>query len=355
MVSGHGAKGAERELAEFVDALGALYLDTRETRGLIDTPAYVPAMRGRVMREVDVVITVGRRLDYELAYGSPAIWNAQVVRVGVAAEHLHDNRDDAMKVEGDVAASLRALTAALGDTTVDQDWVNQVIAANDERVAGLASKMAVEPPGADGRMHPNRLLAAVNDVIDDDTIVIGDGGDILSFAAVGVRARTFLTPGPFGCIGVGVPFAVAAALEQPRRRVVAVVGDGSFGFNAMELDTAVRHGARILVVVANNQAWGIEDRDRVENYADAPFTTRLPGARYDLLAQALGAYGERVDDPDALPEALQRALAHDGPAVLDVAVTLDAVSPDFKNGLADLGDHHALRAWNDLEKEYRSQ
>jgi acetolactate synthase-1/2/3 large subunit len=249
---------------------------------------------------------------------------------------------------------LPELVAALGPSAVDTDWVNDVLTGNADRVSKLATSMANAPAGDDGRMHPNRLLAAVNDVIDDQTIVIGDGGDILSFAAVGVRAQTFLTPGPFGCIGSGVPFGVAAALECPERRVIVINGDGSFGFNALEIDTAVRHGARVVVVIANNEAWGIEDRDRVENYDDAPFTTRLPGVRYDLLAQALGAHGERIEDPNELPAALQRAFAH-APAVLDVAVSRDAVSPDFKNGLADLGDFHALRAWNDMEKEFRSR
>ncbi len=355
VISGGGAKGAPRQLAEFVDAVGGVFLDTRESRGLIDTPAYVPAMRGRVMSEADLIVTVGRRLDYELAYGSPAIFgDAKFVRIGEADEHLHDNRVGDAEVAGALSVTLPALTAALGETKVDKDWVNTIVAGNAERVARLAESMAAAPAGTEGRMHPNRLLAAINDVIDDDTIVVGDGGDILSFAAVGLRAPTLLTPGPFGCIGVGVPFGVAAALEHAERRVIVVSGDGSFGFNAMEIDTAVRHGARVVVVIANNEAWGIEDRDRVENYADVPMPTRLPGVRYDALAQSLGAYGERVTDPADLPAALARALAN-APAVLDVAVTRDAISPDFKNGLADLGDHHALRAWNDLEKEYRSQ
>lgn len=358
VVSGGGSKGAPQELAEFVEAVGGIYLDTRESRGLLrtDFARYVPAMRGRVMREADLIITVGRRLDYELAYGSPAVFapDAKFVRIGNAEEHLHDNVIGAAEINAPVAIALPALTAALTDGSIDKDWVNEVLTGNDERVAKLATTMTEAPPGDDGRMHPNRLLAAVNDVITDDTIVVGDGGDILSFAAVGIRAQTFLTPGPFGCIGSGVPFGVAAALEHPDRQVIVINGDGSFGFNALELDTAVRHGARIVVVIANNEAWGIEDRDRIENYNGAQFTTRLPGVRYDLLAQSLGAHGERVANPDDLPAALQRALEN-APAVIDVAVTRDAISPDFKNGLADLGDHHALRAWNDLEKEYRDK
>jgi acetolactate synthase-1/2/3 large subunit len=357
VISGHGAKGSAPALQAFVESLGGLYLDTRETRGLLPTglPAYVPAMRGRAMREADLIITVGRRLDYELAYGSPAVFGpgARFLRIGSTAEHLRDNRPGDAEIHADVGQALSHLTAALGARELDTDWTTELQTANGERVARLASTMASHPPGDDGRMHPYRLLAALNDVIDDDTIVVADGGDILSFAAVGLRARTLLTPGPFGCIGVGVPFAVAAAVECPARRVLAVVGDGAFGFNALELDTAVRQRAPVVIVVANNEAWGIERRDRIENYADAPFSTELPGCRYDLLAQALGAYGERVEDAADLDDALQRAFAN-APAVLDVAVTRDAISPDFKNGLADLGDHQALRAWNDLELAWRS-
>jgi acetolactate synthase-1/2/3 large subunit len=198
-------------------------------------------------------------------------------------------------------------------------------------------------------MHPYSLIAALNEVIDENAIVVADGGDILSFARVALSAPTYLDPGPLGCLGIGVPFATSAAVNFPDRTVVALIGDGSFGFTAMEIDTAVRSGARVLFVVANNDGWNIERHDMLRNYDGRLVGVELPGCRYDQLAQALGAHGERVETADELPDALKRALAAT-PAVLDVAVTRDAVSPDLASGLAVVPDRHALVAWDDAER-----
>ncbi len=115
-------------------------------------------------------------------------------------------------------------------------------------------------------MHPQSLLAAVNEFIDGNTIVVADGGDILSFARAALRAETYLDPGGLGCLGVSVPFATSAALNFPDRRIIAVIGDGSFGLTAVEIDTAVRSGARAVFVVANNESWGIERNDQLVGY-----------------------------------------------------------------------------------------
>jgi Thiamine pyrophosphate enzyme, C-terminal TPP binding domain len=157
-------------------------------------------------------------------------------------------------------------------------------------------------------MHPYRVIAAINERLTSQSVVVADGGDILSFARVGVRAVDYLDCGALGCLGVGVPFAIAAALQRPGERVVAIVGDGSFGFTAMEIDTAVRHNARALFVIANNEAWNIERHDQVDRY-DNLVGVELPGCRYDEVARSLGAYAERVDDQDELGAALDRALA----------------------------------------------
>jgi acetolactate synthase-1/2/3 large subunit len=149
---------------------------------------------------------------------------------------------------------------------------------------------------------------------------------------------------------VGVPFAVSAALNLPGRPVFALIGDGSFGFTAMEIDTAVRTGARAVFVVANNEAWNIERHDQLENYAGNLVGVDLPGCRYDRLAESLGAYGERVESAEELPGALKRAIER-APSVLDVLVTREAVSPDFAGGLAGVPDRQALQAWDDAERQ----
>jgi acetolactate synthase-1/2/3 large subunit len=197
-------------------------------------------------------------------------------------------------------------------------------------------------------MHPYRLLSEVNRVAGQDSVVVADGGDILSFARVALAAQAYLDCGAFGCLGVGVPFANAAAMTLPERPVLAVIGDGAFGFTAMEIDTAVRHRLGVVYVIANNQAWNIEKTDQLQRFAGNVVGVDLPGCRYDLLARALGAAGRRVSDPDALPEAL--AWARDNaPAVLDVLVTQDAQSPDSAAGLATVPSHQALTKWQQAE------
>src|SRR5215469_4663748 len=125
----------------------------------------------------------------------------------------------------------------------DREWGRSLRARHEERVMKLRTAMRSAPADRDGRMHPNRLLTALQDRIGSNAIVIADGGDFLSFARVAMSASTWLDPGPLGCIGVGTPFGIAASLACPDRSVVVVTGDGAFGFNAMEIDTAVRHRA----------------------------------------------------------------------------------------------------------------
>src|SRR4029078_984215 len=120
--------------------------------------------------------------------------------------------------------------------------------------------------GTDGKIHPRAIFDAIAAVADRNYIAIADGGDLLSFARTGRRATAYMDAGAFGCLGVGVPFAIAAALAFPGRQVISVNGAGPFGFNAMEVDTAVRHGAKAVFVVANNAAWNIERYDQEANY-----------------------------------------------------------------------------------------
>lgn len=354
VISGKGARKGGKELAAFLEVSGALYLDTAESRGAIPLghPASVPASRAKAMAEADVVVTVARKLDFQLAYGSRAVFSddAKFVRLGTSGDELCDNRRGDAEILGDVAASLRALTeAGAVPERPDTEWIESLKAYDREKTEKFVAKMGEQPPGSDGRMHPSTLLAAVNEFIDEDTIAVADGGDILSFARAALRAETYLDPGPLGCLGVGVPFANSAALNFPERRVIAVIGDGSFGLTAMEIDTAVRAGARAVFVVANNGSWAIERHDQIAGYDGNLVGVDLPGCRYDRLAQGLGAYAERVEKAEDLPGALERAFEN-APALLDVAVTKDAESPDFKNGLAGVPDRQALEVWDQAEK-----
>ena len=356
VISGRGARGAGKALVRLLDWLGAPYLDTGESRGLVpdEHPSVVAAMRGTVMGEADVVLTVGRRLDFQLAYGSPAVFGkARFVRIADVASELRDNRRGAVEIFASCAAALEGIADAAGKRapTIDREWARNLRARHEERVTKLRTAMRDAPPDRDGRMHPNRLLASLQDRIGSSAIVVADGGDFLSFARVAMSASTWLDPGPLGCIGVGTPFGIAASFACPDRLVVVVTGDGAFGFNAMEVDTAVRHRAPVLIVVANNGAWQIEVRDQQQTHGKV-VGTRLSFADYAAMARAFGMHAERVERTEDLPAAIDRALAH-RPALLDVVVTPEAVSSDSKTGLAWVPDLQPLAAWDEAERKWR--
>jgi len=356
VISGRGARGAGSELERLLDRVGAVYLDTGESRGLVpeDHPSVVAAMRGSVMGEADLVVTVGRRLDFQLAFGSPAVFvGARFLRIADVGSELRDNRRGAVEVLATPAVALGAMLEVAGSrrSEADREWAKGLRTRHLERVAKARETLPATPPGADGRIHPNRLLAALQAKLPSDAIVVADGGDFLAFARVALSAGTYLDPGAFGCIGVGVPFGIAASLAHPDRLVLVATGDGSFGFNAIELDTAVRHRAPALFVVANNGAWQIEVHDQSTTYGRV-VGTRLQHSDHAAMARAFGMHGERVERAEDLPAAIDRALAR-RPALLDVLVTSEAVSSDGKTGLAWVPDLQPLAAWDDAERRWR--
>jgi acetolactate synthase-1/2/3 large subunit len=268
---------------------------------------------------------------------------------------LRDNRRGEVELLADVRTTLEGLlrTAGERESACDREWATQLRTQHMQRAGKLKHSLQQAPAGSDGRMHPNRVLAALSEVVDEDTIVVADGGDFLSFARVGLPASTYLDPGPLGCIGMGTPFGIAASLAYPQRKVVVATGDGAFGFNAMEIDTAVRHQAPVLIVVANNGAWAIEVRDQLETHGEVVGTT-LQFADHAAMARAFGMHAQRVDKPEDLPGAIANALAN-LPALIDVVVTPEAASSDAKSGLAWVPDLQALGAWDTAERDWRAK
>ncbi len=355
-ISGRGARGAEKTLQALLSVLGAVYLDTGESRGLVpDSHAsVVGAMRAQAMKEADLVVTLGRKLDFQLAYGSPAVFgDAKFLRISDNAAHLRDNRRGEVEILADVGHTLDALLAhkpARAPAT-DVAWAQGLRAQHLQRADKQIQSMKTAAPGSDGLMHPNRVLSALRDALPEDAVVVADGGDFLSFARVGLPANTYLDPGSLGCIGIGTPFGVAASLVCPDKTVVVATGDGAFGFNAMEIDTAVRHQAPVLVVVANNGSWAIEVRDQQETHGKV-VGTRLQFADHAGMARAFGMHAQRVEKAEDLPAAIALALQN-LPALLDVLVTPEAVSSDAKSGLAWVPDLQALSAWDEAERNWR--
>ncbi|MFC5065949.1 thiamine pyrophosphate-binding protein [Actinomycetospora atypica] len=364
VISGRGARTTDgTDLVRLLDASGAAYLDTQESRGLVPDahPAAVGSARSAVMRDTDLLITVGRQLDYQLGMGSPAVFpHARIVRIADTASELIDNRRGEVEILAEPGAALGAIADALKDHEPDTTWRDELRNKHLKRSNDYRRGLSTTEDGGDGHIHPNRIFGALDALDRDGTVDLGeavmiaDGGDLLSFARLGItRCARYLDAGAFGCLGVATPFAIAAALARPDAPVIAVTGDGAFGITATEIDTAVRHGARIVVIVSNNRAWNIERYDQEENYGLVAGTL-LADSDYAAMARAFGAHGERVTDAADLEAAIRRALEN-APAVVDVVTTQDAPSPDSGKGLGFVPDYQALTPWNDAEVARRQE
>jgi acetolactate synthase-1/2/3 large subunit len=357
VMTGRGARGAERGLVRLLDATGSLYLDTQESRGLVlaDHPSTAAAVRAAAMTEADVVLLIGRKLDYQVGYGSPAVFpKARFIRLADNPGELIDNRRGQPELLATPQLALDAMVEAAGnrEPALDKAWADGLRRRHAERVKSAAVAKDRPATGDDGKVHPRAIFDAIAAVAEPDYIGIADGGDLLSFARTGLQSSIYMDAGAFGCLGVGVPYAVAAALALPGRQVISVNGDGAFGINAMEIDTAVRHGAKAVFIVSNNAAWNIERLDQEMNYGGRVVGTTLRHSDYAAMARALGAHGERVEKPEELAGALKRALAN-APALIDVVTSQTVLSSDAQKGLGFVPDYQALFAWDEAEQKRR--
>ena len=281
--------------------------------------------------------------------------HARFVRISDTASELIDNRRGTPEILATPSIALAEILKAgemLGAPNLDRDWANTMRAKHAKRADTSARE--IPQVGEDGKIHPMAIFDVLERVVDQDYIAIADGGDFLSFARVGLTASTYLDAGAFGCLGVGVPYATAASLAFPERQVICVTGDGAYGLNAMEIDTALRHGAKPVIIVSNNAAWNIERYDQSENYGGRVVGTTLRHSDYAGMATALGLHAERVEDPRDLQAAIERAIAH-APAVVDVVTSQFAVSSDATKGLGFVPDYQPLTVWDDAERTRRGE
>jgi acetolactate synthase-1/2/3 large subunit len=357
VMTGRGARQAGSALVRLLDSTGALYLDTQESRGLVppDHPSTAAAVRAAAMTDADVVLLIGRKLDYQVGYGSPAVFpSARFIRISDSPGELIDNRRGQPELLASPHLALEAMVAAAGnrESHIDKAWADGLRKRHRERIAAAETAKDRPTTGSDGKIHPRVIFDAIAATAPKDYIAIADGGDLLSFARTGLSASTYMDAGAFGCLGVGVPFAVAAALAMPERQVISVNGDGAFGINAMEIDTAVRHGAKVVFIVSNNAAWNIERLDQEMNYGGRIVGTTLRHSDYAGLARSLGAHGERVEKPSELEGALRRALKN-APSLVDVVTSQSVLSTDAQKGLGFVPDFQALTAWDEAERKRR--
>ena len=356
IITGRGALNSGKQILKFIDKFNIPYLDTQDSRGLIpqSNPNNIFAARSKAMAEADLVILLGRKLDYQLAFGSPAIFKeAKFIRISESALELIDNRRGFPEILSNPGEAIKQINNKLHKTDFDESWVKSIKNFHQKKIKKVFGKK-VKKMGDDNKINPNLIFESLKNIIDDDFVGIADGGDILSFARVGLHSKYYLDSGVFGCLGVGVPYAIAASKVFNGKKIICVSGDGSFGFNAMEIDTAVKNKSNICVIISNNGGWNIEKHDQRFNYGNRVYATSLPHCDYAALAKSLGAFGIRVEDPEKLEKSISIALDNT-PSVVDVITSATILSSDANKGLGFVRKYQALDIWDDMEIDFRKK
>jgi acetolactate synthase-1/2/3 large subunit len=298
-----------------------------------DHDLFFSRARGAALGQADVALVIGVPLDFRLAFGAAFGQDAEIVVIDVAEPERDHPRPVAAELYGALGATLEALaTAASGDGTAAEraEWLASLRAIEAEKRAGEAAELA--DPRAP--LHPMRIYGELAQLLDRDAIVVGDGGDFVSYAGRLVDSYEpgcWLDPGPFGCLGSGPGYALAAKLARPDRHVVLLLGDGAFGFAGTELDTLARHGVAVVGVMGNNGIWALEKHPMEFLYGYSVVADLRPGTRYDLMAQALGCDGEFVQRPDELRPALERAFSSGRPTLVNVLTDPSVAYPRRSN------------------------
>ena len=318
---------AAASLAAFAERAGAPVFMNGAGRGTLpaDHPNAFFQTRGWALSQADVVLVLGTPLDFRLGYGRPPTFaeDARVAMIDVDPVELGRNRPLELGIAGDIDVSLRQLTGALpaGLAARRAGWLAELSRREAEARAKLDDLAATDQ----SPVSHYRWASEIARVVTRDTIVVGDGGDVVNCAAKFVpvhRPGQWLDPGPLGCLGVGPSFALAAKLLRPERRVLLISGDGAFGLNGMELETAVRFKLPFTCVIGNDGGWGQIRSPQVSFFGETrTVATSLPTTRYDRMVEALGGRGAYVTDPREIGPTLERALASD--EVWCVNVVLD--------------------------------
>jgi acetolactate synthase-1/2/3 large subunit len=296
-----------------------------------DHRCFFSRARGNGLKGADVALVVGVPMDFRLGFGGSFGDETKLIVLGSAKPERPHPREVAAELYGGVAATLGALRE--GAAGKDRKaWLSELRAAEDEKRAAERDELDDER----APLHPMRVYRELNDVLDRRTIVIGDGGDFVSYA--GKMIETFepgcwMDPGPFGCLGSGPGQAIAAQTAHPDRPVCLLLGDGAFGFSGLEFDTMVRHGLPVVGVMGNNGIWALEKHPMEFLYGYSVAAELQPGLRYDKVVEDLGGHGELVREPADLRPALERAFESGKPALVNV-LTDPAVAYPRKANLA---------------------
>ena len=314
------------QAAALAEKTGAPVFTVEQARGLLDDEhplcfgyadgaLNAPARR---FREADVVLLLGKRLDHRYRYGGVFSPTAKIIQADPAPAEIGRNRGIAVPLLGDLGAITEQLTAACRTNPNLGPWLSQLKEDRDGWLQNLVSNAQGQEP-----LHPMDVYTSIQDLIDEDTFIVMDGGDYVQWGRSFMKARQpgrFIRLGPLSHLGAGLPYGMAAKLAHPESKVLVFIGDGAFGFYPMEFDTCIRHNLPMTVVMGNDSTWGI-DRTFQMAYFDRAVGTDLRFVRYDKMVEAIGGHAEYVEHKEDVAPAVARAIDSGLPSLVNVVVS----------------------------------
>lgn len=332
------AGNAEAAALRFVSELRIPAMPNGMGRGVIPGghELLVTKARSKALNEADLVIVVGAPLDFRLGYGvfggKDGATPAKVVHIADAADQVSTHAQLAGSAFGDLTLIFDQLLAAMSSRPDYASWVQSLGATVKETNARDADllKSTSDP------IHPARIYGELLPRLADDAVIIGDGGDFVSFAGKFVeptKPGNWLDPGPYGCLGAGLGAAIAARIARPSSQVVVLFGDGAVGMSLIDVDTLVRHKLPVVMIVGNNSAWGLEKGPMQWIYGYDVAADLAQQTRYDEVVRALGGAGELVTKPEDIGPAIDRAFAANVPYLINVITDVNAAYPRQTTGI----------------------
>jgi acetolactate synthase-1/2/3 large subunit len=323
---------AEDALLGFAETAEIPVFMNGQGRGCVPADHRLALSRARsaAMKEADVVIVAGTPLDFRLGFGQSFAPDAKVVHLDSHPDLIASHVDLAASIGARLDDTFSSLTRATETSADSKPWVERLTGLEEEKRDQAQAELR-----SDARpIHPMRIYGELVPLLDRDAVVIGDGGDFVSYAGREIPSFAggcWLDPGPFGCLGVGPGYAIAARLAHPDRQIVLLLGDGALGFSGMELESLVRHKLPVVCIVGNNGIWGLEKHPMRGLYGYDVAAELRPGIRYDQMMESFGGRGELVEDPDDIAPALKRAFDSSEPTMVNVLTDPDVAYPRSAN------------------------
>ena len=324
------AEGVLRKLSEelgvpvFLNGLG---------RGCLpaDHEHFFSRARSTALKGADVALVIGAQLDFRLGFGGSFGEETELIVLNQSPPSKRTERAITVELVGGIVESLEALREGGGQfSDARRGWITELRSVETEKRAAEAGDLA----DARSPLHPVRVYAELAPMLDRDATIVCDGGDFVSYAGKYINTYEpgrWMDPGPYGCLGTGPGYAMAAALARPGKQVVMMMGDGAFGFAGMDFDSLVRHNIPAVAVIGNNGIWALEKHPMEFLYGYSVAAELTPGMRYDEIAKTLGGHGEFVERPQDVRPAIERALASGRPAVVNVLTDPAVVYPRSAN------------------------